>query len=174
MGPDDGVLGKNLYNNHWNQPNFKKCVHGFIGKVASGAVMIYQTLPWNYRGWGVGSGTKGSYNNSHIQFECCEDGLTNESYWREVRAQAVHLCAWLCQEYGMNVSNVVGHYEAHAAGYANNHGDPRNWMSRFGDSMDKFRADVRAVLGGQGIPGAGNNITGGQTEMDHYIGVVQT
>lgn len=174
MGPDDGVLGKNLYNNHWNQPDFKKCVHGFIGKVASGAVMIYQTLPWNYRGWGVGSGTKGSYNNSHIQFECCEDGLTNESYWREVRAQAVHLCAWLCQEYGMSVSNVVGHYEAHAAGYANNHGDPRNWMSKFGDSMDKFRADVKAALNGQGIPGFGNNITGGQAEMDHYTGMVQT
>lgn len=35
VGPDDGLLGKNQYNNHWNQDNpdgRQVCVHGFIGK----------------------------------------------------------------------------------------------------------------------------------------------
>ena len=63
VGADDGILGVNQYNNHWNKSNATKCVHAFIGKVADGSVKIYQTLPWNYRCWGVGSGSKGSYGN---------------------------------------------------------------------------------------------------------------
>lgn len=163
VGPDDGVLGKNQYGNHWNKPGFDKCGNAFIGKVDSGEVMIYQTLPWDWRPWLCGKGAKGTYNDSHIQFEMCEDGLTNEAYWRQVRAQAVHLCAWLCQEYGIDVANVVGHYEAAQAGYANNHGDPQNWMKVFGDSMALFREDVRAVLNGGEVPAT-----------QHYIGTVKT
>lgn len=37
VGPDDGLLGKNQYNNHWNQdkPGGRQvCVHAFIGKLA--------------------------------------------------------------------------------------------------------------------------------------------
>ena len=43
VGPDDGLLGKNQYNNHWNQdkPGGRQvCVHGFIGKLADGALHI--------------------------------------------------------------------------------------------------------------------------------------
>ena len=63
VGPDDGLLGKNQYNNHWNQdkPGGRQvCVHAFIGKLANGTVATYQTLPWNHRGWHGGSGSKGS------------------------------------------------------------------------------------------------------------------
>lgn len=149
VGPDDGIIGPNKYNNHWNKPDADKSMHFFIGKVQDGSEAIYHTLPLDVRCWGVGGGSKGSYNDSHIQFEICEDGLTNEAYWQRVRALAVHLCAWLCQEYAIAVGDVVGHYEAHAAGYGSNHGDPRNWMKKFGDSMDDFRADVLAMLGGE-------------------------
>ena len=39
VGPDDGLLGKNQYNNHWNQPMDREvCVHAFIGKLADGTV----------------------------------------------------------------------------------------------------------------------------------------
>lgn len=148
VGPDDGVLGQNKHNNHWNQPGHKKCVHAFIGKVADGSVAIYQTLPWDYRGWGVGSGSKGSYNDSHIQFEICEDNLTNADYYAEAFDLAAKLCAHLCKEYDIPVSNVVGHYEAHKAGYANNHGDPRNWQKKHGDTMVAFRQRVSALMGG--------------------------
>src|SRR5690625_7398097 len=53
VGPDDGLLGKNQYNNHWNQPGpdgRQVCVHAFIGKLKDGSIATYQTLTWNHRG----------------------------------------------------------------------------------------------------------------------------
>ena len=44
VGPDDGKLGKNQYNNHWNtyHPGGREvCVHGFIGKLADGSIATY-------------------------------------------------------------------------------------------------------------------------------------
>ena len=152
VGPDDGILGKNQYGNHWNQPSANKCVHAWIGKVADGSLKIYQTLPWDYRCWGVGSGKKGSYNASHIQFEICEDGLNDEAYYKAAFGLAEQLCAWLCQQYGIRAENIVGHYEAWAAGYGSNHGDPRTWQRRFGGSMAQFRADVKAIINGGNAP----------------------
>ena len=147
VGPDDGILGMNQYGNHWNKASATKCVHAFIGKVADGSVKVYQTLPWDHRCWGVGSGKKGSYNSTHIQFEICEDGLTNEEYYNQAFTLAKELCAFLCAEYGISTDNIVGHYEAAAAGYGSNHGDPKNWQKKFGGSMAQFRADVKAMLG---------------------------
>lgn len=151
VGPDDGILGVNKYGNHWNKASATKCVHAFIGKVADGSLKVYQTLPWDYRCWGVGSGKKGSYNASHIQFEICEDSKTNEAYYNAVFDLAARLCAYLCQQYGIKPENVVGHYEAHAAGYGSNHGDPRNWQRVFGGSMDSFRAQVAALVNGENV-----------------------
>lgn len=147
VGPDDGILGVNQYGNHWNKASATKCVHAFIGKVADGSVKVYQTLPWDHRCWGVGSGKKGSYNSTHIQFEICEDGLTNEAYYNQAFTLAKELCAFLCALYGISTDNIVGHYEAAAAGYGSNHGDPKNWQKKFGGSMAQFRADVKAMLG---------------------------
>lgn len=146
VGPDDGKLGQNQYNNHWNKADANKCVHAFIGLIADDTVAVYQTLPWEYRCAGVGSGKKGSYNASHIQFEICEDNLKDEKYYREAFRQAKELCVHLCKLYGISPDNIVGHYEAWAAGYGSNHGDPKNWMSKFNDSMSKFRADVAEML----------------------------
>ena len=36
--------------------------------------------------------------------------------------------------------NIISHKEACARGYASNHGDPENWLARFGKNMDWFRA----------------------------------
>jgi hypothetical protein len=63
------VLGDNPYNNDWNKSNLSKGVNAFIGKLADGTVTTVQTLPWNYRPWGCGSGSKGSCNSGWIQFE---------------------------------------------------------------------------------------------------------
>ena len=146
VNPDDGRLGANQYNNHWNKSDANKCVHAFIGKRADGTVGIYQTLPWNYRSWGVGAGKNGSYNDSHIQFEICEDGLTNATYYKEAFQAAKELCAYLCMQYSISPDNIVGHYEAYQAGYGSNHGDPKNWMAKHNSSMKQFRADVAEML----------------------------
>jgi N-acetylmuramoyl-L-alanine amidase CwlA len=103
VGPDDGLLGKNQYNNHWNQdkPDGRQvCVHAFIGKLADGSIATYQTLPWNMRGWHCGNGAKGSGNDSYISFEICEDGLTDASYFSSIYKEASELCAYLCKQYG--------------------------------------------------------------------------
>lgn len=146
VGPDDGRLGQNKYKNHWNQAHATKCVHAFIGKLADGTVAAYQTLPWTWRCWGAGKGSKGSANADHIQFEICEDGLGNAEYYRAATDKAAQLCAWLCVTYGISPDRIVGHYEAHKLGYANNHADPQHWMRRHGDSMDAFRQRVAALI----------------------------
>lgn len=152
VGPDDGILGENKNNNHWNKPSANKCVHAWIGKVADGSIKIYQTLPWDYRSWGVGSGKNGSYNASHIQFEICEDGLTDEAYYTEAFNLAKELCVMLCRAFDIPADNIVGHYEAYQAGYGSNHGDPKNWQKKFGGSMAQFRADVKTLLNGKNSP----------------------
>ncbi|MGI6633781.1 MAG: N-acetylmuramoyl-L-alanine amidase [Christensenellales bacterium] len=154
VGPDDGLLGKNLYNNHWNQdkPGMRQvCVHAFIGKLADGSIATYQTLPWNHRGWHAG----GSANNTHISFEICEDGLTDAAYFSAVYKEAVELCAFLCKRYSLDPAQdgvLIGHYEGYRRGIANNHADPGHWFPRFGKSLDSFRADVKALLAGSEVP----------------------
>lgn len=148
IGPDDGVIGPNQYGNHWNQASSSKCVHAMIGKDKNGVVRCYQTLPWDYQPWGCGSGSKGSYNSSHIQFEMQEDDLTDAAYFAQVYDLAAGLCAYLCKAYGIPASAVVSHKEAHDAGYASNHGDPHAWFTRQGKTMDDFRAAVAQKLEG--------------------------
>ena len=145
-------LGVNRYGNHWNRPEAATLVHGAIGLDKEGFVTVVNTLPYTMAAWGVGKGSRGSYNydpTGHIQFEMCEDDLTDPSYFDQVMGTAVAYCARLCREYGLAAESVVSHKEAHAQGYASNHGDPENWMGRFGMTMEDFRARVRAKLKGE-------------------------
>ena len=145
-------LGVNRYGNHWNRPEAATLVHGAIGLDKEGFVTVVNTLPYTMAAWGVGKGSRGSYNydpTGHIQFEMCEDDLTDPSYFDQVMGTAVAYCAQLCREYGLAAESVVSHKEAHALGYASNHGDPENWMGRFGMTMEDFRARVRAKLKGE-------------------------
>ena len=145
VGPDDGLLGKNQYNNHWNQdkPDGRQvCVHAFIGKLAVGSIATYQTLPWNHRGWHAG----GSANDTLIGFEICEDGLTDASYFSAVYKEAVELCVYLCKQYGLTERNIICHSEGYKLGIASNHGDPGHWFPKHGKSMDTFRAEVKELL----------------------------
>ena len=145
VGPDDGLLGKNQYNNHWNtyHPGGREvCVHGFIGKLADGTVATYQTLPWDHRGWHAG----GSANNTHIGFEICEDGLADGTYFKKVYQEAVELCAYLCKQYGLTEKDIICHSEGYKRGIASNHGDVMHWFPKHGKSMDTFRAAVKELL----------------------------
>lgn len=146
--PDDGVIGKNAYNNDWNRSGLDVCVHAVIGKDKSGNVKCYQTLPFNYACWGVGSGSKGSYNYNpaYIQFEMCEDGLTDKNYCKKVYDKAVSFCVYLCKKYKISVDNIVSHKEAGVKGYGSKHVDPTNWWNKHGYTMNGFRKDVKAKL----------------------------
>lgn len=148
--PDE--VGVNAYGNHWNNPasvmGRSVCVHSFIGYDKNKVVKVANILPYNYCCWGVGSGSKGSYNYSpaYIQFEMCEDGLTDKAYMEAVYKVAVEYCVYLCKKFNLSVNNIVSHKEAHALGYGNNHGDPNNWWDRYGRTMNDFRAAVKAGL----------------------------
>ena len=63
------ILGKNSYNNDWNHISVQAGLNCWIGKLADGTVATVQTMPWNYRPWGCGSGSKGSCNSGWMQFE---------------------------------------------------------------------------------------------------------
>lgn len=145
--PDDGRLGVNSNKNDWNRGGISKCVHAFIGKDKNGVVRVYQTLPWDMRCWGCGTGRKGSYNDNYIQVEICEDALDDAKYFAEAFGAAIELCAYLCKLYGIPVNNVVSHSEAYYRGYASNHADCDHWLKRFGRNMAWFRAQVVESMG---------------------------
>ena len=143
--PDDGRLGKNAYDNDWNRPGLDVCVHAFIGKTADGSVAVYQTLPWDRRGWHAGRGAKGSANDSYISFEICEDGLTDRAYFDEAFRTAAELTAYLCARFGLDPKKdgvILDHSEGYRRGIASNHGDVTHWLKKFGRTMDDFRRDV--------------------------------
>lgn len=144
--PDNGTIGKNVNNNDWNRSGVEKCVNGFIGKDKNGKVVIVQTLPWYYAPWGCNYGEKGSFNNSHIQFEICEDDLKDKKYFEEAFGKAIELCAYLCKLHKIPVSGIVSHAEAYKLGYASNHADCDHWLKKYGKNMDWFRAEVEKIL----------------------------
>lgn len=146
--PDDGLLGKNTYDNDWNRPGLDVCVHAFIGKKQDGGIATYQTLPWERRGWHAGAGA----NNTHISFEICEDDLQDRSYFEAVYREAAELTAYLCGRYGLDPMKdgvVICHAEGYRRGIASNHGDVENWFPLFGKTMDDFRGAVKAIMEGE-------------------------
>lgn len=155
VGPDDGVLGYNKMQNHWNvaKPGGRNvCVHAFIGKDKNGMVRTYQTLPWDMVGWHSGSGTLGSRksanNTGFIGFEICEDGLTDATYFSQVYREAVELCAFLCKTYHLNPNkNIICHSEGSKLGIASNHSDVMHWFPKHGKNMNLFRKDVAGLMG---------------------------
>ena len=146
IAPDDGRLGTPSPR-HWNQGGVGACVHAMIGKLADGSVTVYQTLPWNMRGWHCGR----SGNDTHIAFEICEDSLTDKGYFQATYQAAVELTAYLCRRFNLNPladGVVLCHSEGYARGIASNHADVMHWWRKFGVSMDNFRRDVAAALDG--------------------------
>lgn len=157
-------LGTNTNGNHWSQPEpdgRKVCVHAFIGYDKDMQVRVAEILPLDICCWGVGQGSKGSYNYSptYIQFEICEDNLTDKTYYVKAFSVATEYCAELCKIFGIAVDKIVGHCEAYRLGYGSNHGDPEHWMKNFGETMDDFRKAVSELLkdGGENTLNSANS-----------------
>lgn len=159
--PNASVFIKN-----WNTPSYgTACVHGFID---GNDGTVYQTLPWNHRGWHCASGPKGSGNNTHISVEMCEPAsirytggssftCSNLSAARtsvkKTYEAAVELFAYLCKLYGLNPTAdgvIISHREGHARGIASNHGDPEHLWNGLGMgyTMNTFRKDVKEKMQG--------------------------
>lgn len=151
------IIGKNSYKNDWNHKSVQAGLNAWIGKMADGSVRAVQTMPWDYRPWGCASGSKGSCNDGWIQWEMCEDGLTDATYFNAVYKEAVELTAYLCKMYnldpkgtvtvnGVKVPVILCHADSHKLGFGSNHGDVYNWFNKHGKTMDNVRNDVAALL----------------------------
>jgi len=149
-----------VFINSWNSASYSNaCVHGFID---GNDGTVYQTLPWNHRGWHAG----GDANNTHIGVEMCEpacikytggssftcsDTATARAVAKRTYEAAVELFAMLCKEYGLNpFTDIISHKEGHTKGIASNHGDPEHLWKGLGMSytMDTFRQAVKAKMSG--------------------------
>lgn len=155
------LLGKNSYNNDWNHITVQAGLNCWIGKLDDGTVTTIQTMPWNYKPWGCGSGSKGSCNNGWIQFEICEDGLTDKTYFDKVYKEACEITAYLCDMYdidphgtvtvnGVKVPTILCHADSAKLGFGSNHGDVNHWFPKHGKSMATARDDVAKLLKGSG------------------------
>lgn len=153
------LLGMNSNKNDWNHITRQAGLNCWIGKLADGTVTTVQTMPWDYKPWGCGSGSKGSCNNGWIQFEICEDALTDASYFAKAYAEACEITAYLCKLYGIDpngtvdfngvkVPTILCHADSHRLGLGSNHGDVLHWFPKFGKSMETVRADVAKLLKG--------------------------
>lgn len=152
-----GVMAHEWYEK-WNksykagETSRQVCVHAFVDDKE-----VYQYLPWDHRGWHAG----GSANNTHIGFEICEpagftyengatmvgyDVVKNEKYFRKVFNNAVDLCVMLCKKFNLNETNIITHCEGNKLGVASNHADVMHWFPKHNESMDTFRAAIKAKL----------------------------
>lgn len=152
------LIGKNKYNNDWNHISRQAGLNAWIGKLEDGSVTSIQTMPWNYKPWGCGSGSKGSCNNGWMQFEICEDDLTDKDYFEKVYKEACELTAYYCKMYNLNPKGTVEYNGVtvpvildHATSYdlklGGNHGDVQHWFSRYGKTLDDVRNDVAKLMG---------------------------
>lgn len=161
-------LGTNIYNNDWNHIYHEGGMNCWIGKLADGTVTTVQTLPWDYRPWGCGAGSKGSCNDGWIQFEICEDALNDSVYFNKVYQEACEITAYLCKMFnidphgrvvhnGITVPTILCHADSHSLGLGSGHADINHWFPKFGKSMTTARDDVAALLKTAGSNSGGTN-----------------
>ena len=152
---------------NWNRADYDRaCVHGFIDANTGD---IYQTLPWNRRGWHCGDAA----NNTHIGVEMCEpacikythgatftcsDPATAKAAATRTYNAAVELFAMLCKQFNLDPladGVILSHKEGAARGIASNHGDPEHLWNQLGMgyTMNTFRAAVKAAMGGSTVKG---------------------
>lgn len=153
--PDASVFVKN-----WNKSTFNSaCVHAFIDAKTGD---VYQTLPWDHRGWHAG----GYANNTHIGVEMCEPDCikytggasftcSNPTKAKEMVQRtynsAVELFAFLCKEYDldpMKTGVIISHSEGYNMGWASNHADPEHLWKGLGlpYTMNTFRQAVKDCM----------------------------
>jgi hypothetical protein len=146
LQPSAAVFARSF--NQYQPGGVSVCVHAFVQ--ADGTV--YQTLPWEMRGWHCG----GSANSTHIGVEMTEPsaGMTRSEAAEQIAGTyrtVVELFAELCKQYELDPAQdgvIIGHAEGHRRGVASNHADPELLWRTYdmGYTMDGFRADVAEAM----------------------------
>ena len=164
-------LGKNLNKNDFNHIVRYAGLNCWVGKLANGEVTTVQTMPWDYRPWGCGSGSRGSCNGVKdgpfwIQFEICDDAYDatikdyirgTKEYFEKVYKEACEITAYLCKKFnidplgtvsykGVNVPTILCHKDSHKLGLGSGHSDVLQWFGKYNRTMDMVRGDVKKLL----------------------------
>lgn len=162
---------KEVFFNNWNKSTYNNAsVHGFIDN--DGCIICLPCMENTqtskpgvaHRGWHIGSGTKGSGNNTHLGFEMtepscikytggatftCSDKAKAISFVKKNIENAIELFARLCIYHSLDPladGVIISHSEGYSRGIGSNHGDPVHLFNQLGMtySMDQFREDVNA------------------------------
>ncbi len=150
-----------IFLHNWNNESVSRaCVHAFID---GNSGIVYQTLPWNHRGWHGGSRAT---NDKYIGVKMCEPACiqykggakfvcVDKEQAMEVVARtyqsAVELFAFLCKKFELDPLQegvVISHKEAGQKGMASKFPDPEHLWDGLesGYTMDGFRRDVALYM----------------------------
>lgn len=135
-------------------------VNAILGDFHKGDGRILVTMPLNARPWGCGSGKKGSWNNTKVQWEVCEpaghtysggtmigyDVAKNQVYFDRMWKMLVAWNVYVVEKFGYPISGISDHIESYYAGYGSGHADMGHWLPKHGKSMDALRAEVEAII----------------------------
>lgn len=137
-------------------------VNALLGDFHKGDGRILVVLLLDARPWGCGSGSKGSWNNTKVQWEVCEpaghtyaggtmiayDVAKNQVYFNRMWKMLVAWNVYLVKKFGYDINGISDHAESYRAGYGSNHSDMGQWLPKHGKSMDALRQEVQAILNG--------------------------
>lgn len=140
-------------------------VNALLGDFHKGDGRILVVLPLDARPWGCGSGSKGSWNNTKVQWEVCEpaghtyaggtmiayDVAKNQVYFDRMWKMLVAWNVYLVKKFGYDINGISDHAESYRAGYGSNHSDMGQWLPKHGKSMAALRQEVEAILNGDSI-----------------------
>jgi len=136
------LIGKNTYGNDWEHTEKQAGLNCWVGKLQNGQVTTLQAGPWTKRPWGCGSQRRNnvdySLNDTHIQWEICQDAKTDKAYFADVYEESVQLSAYLCKKFnidpngtitykGIKVPTIVCHWDSYNLGCGSGHGDIYDW-----------------------------------------------
>lgn len=146
----------------WNTPKpngISVCVHAFVDDKR-----VVNTLPYDMRCWGCGSGPNGSGNDTYIQIEMIDPAevyFVNGWQYRSrdiektkvtIKKTVENLCKWIVARlkelniHEVNKETVTSHYEAHSKGIASGHQDPQGFLGLAGLTMDDIRTRCRELM----------------------------
>lgn len=139
-------------------------VNAILGDFHKGDGRIILCLPYDARPWGCGKGSKGSWNNTKIQWEVCEPaGHTyaggtmlnynvekNQTFFDRMWKMLVAWNVYIVKKFGYPIPGISDHAESYKAGYGSNHADMGQWLPKHGKSMDALRAEVAQILNDEG------------------------
>lgn len=154
-----------VFFNAMNQSSAGWGVNAILGDFHKGDGRILVVLPLDARPWGCGSGSKGSWNNTKIQWEVCEpaghtyaggtmiayDAVKNQVYFDRMWKMLVAWNVYLVKRFGYDINGISDHAESYLAGYGSNHSDMGQWLPKHGKSMAALRQEVENILNGSSI-----------------------